>query len=72
MRVRILECRKQPRCHFFISAAIAHEKMNILVSVLNIFFHEVKLNMQDYIYLEFIKFQLGLRINMPVFANCNV
>ena len=35
-------------------------------------FYEGNLNTQDFAYLEFVKNQLGLRRNMPVFAKCNV
>ena len=53
----------------------AYEKINILVSVLNIvffLFYDVNLNTQDFVYLEFVKYQSGLRINVPAFAKCNV
>ena len=55
--------------------AYAHEIIHILVSVLNIIFflfYDVNLNTCDFVYLEFVKDQLGLRRNMPVFAKCNV
>ena len=35
-------------------------------------FCNVNLNTQDFVYLEFVKYQMGLRRNMPVFAKCNV
>ena len=49
--------------------------MNILVSVLNIVFfvfYEVSLNTHGFEYLEFVKYQLGLHRNMPVFTKYNV
>ena len=55
--------------------AYAYEKINTLVSVLNIIFflfYDINLNTQDFVYLEFVRYQLGLRRNMPVFAKCNV
>ena len=60
---------------FLFIAAYGHEKINIPVSVLNtifFLFYGVSLNMQDFIYVEFATFQLGLRRNMPAFAKCNV
>ena len=30
------------------------------------------INTQDFVYLEFVKYRLGLRRNMQVFAKCNV
>ena len=50
--------------------AYAHEKINILVSVLNIIFflfYDDHLNTQDFVYFEFVKYQLGIRRNMSVF-----
>ena len=55
--------------------AYVQEKINSLVSVLNIcffLFYDVNLNTQDLVYLEFVKYQLDLHRNMPVFAKCNV
>ena len=44
----------------------ANEEINILVSALNIIFFlffDVNLNTQDFVHLEFVKYQLGLRRN---------
>ena len=47
----------------------AHEKINILLSVFNIvpfvfFLFDVYLNTQGFVYLEFVKYQLGLHRNV--------
>ena len=50
-------------------------KINILVSVLNIIFflfNDVYLNTQEFVYLDFVKYQLGLGRNMPVFAKSDI
>ena len=55
--------------------AYVHEKMNILLSVLSIFFslfYDCNLNTQCFVYLEFVKYQLGLHRNVQVFVKCNV
>ena len=55
--------------------AYVHEKMNILLSVLSIFvflFYECNQNTQCFVYLEFVKYQLGLHRSMQVFAKYNV
>ena len=60
---------------FCFIVAYAHEQKKIPVSVFNIIFflfYDVNMNTQDFVYLEFVKYQLGLRRNMPVFAKCNV
>ena len=47
----------------------------VLVSVLKIIFflfYDVNLTTQDFVYLKFVKYQMGLRRNMPGFAKCNV
>ena len=65
---------EKPQCHFGFSA-YAHERINILFSLLSFFFflfYELNLYNQGFVYLEFVKYQLGLRRNMPVFAKCNV
>ena len=64
-----------PVSFFGFIVAYAHEKINILVFVLNIIFflfYDVNLNTQDFLYLEIVKYQLGLRRNMSVFSKCNV
>ena len=55
--------------------AYAHEKINILLFVLIIFaffFYDFNWNTQDFLCLEFVKYQLGLHRNVLVFAKCNV
>ena len=55
--------------------AYAHEKINILFSVLSVFFlsfYDFKLNIQGLVYLEIVKYQLGLQRNVQGFAKCNV
>ena len=55
---------------FCFVVAYAHEKINFLASILYIIFflfYDVNLNTQDFVYLEIVKYQLGLRKNMPVF-----
>ena len=55
--------------------AYVHKKINILLSVLSIFFflfYDFNLNTQDFVYLEFVMYQLGLHRNLQVFAKCNV
>ena len=55
--------------------AHGHEKINILLSVLSIFFlsfYDFHLNTQGFVYLEIVKYQLGLRRNVQVFTKCNV
>ena len=49
--------------------AYVHTKMKVLLSGL-IIFYDFNLNKQ--IYLEFVKYQLGLHRNVQVFAKCNV
>ena len=47
----------------------------VLVSVLKIIFflfYDVNLTTQDFVYLKFVKYQMGLRRNMPGLAKCNV
>ena len=47
--------------------AYVHEKINILPSVLNIFFfscYDLNLNTEGLVYLEFVKYQLCLHRNM--------
>ena len=47
--------------------AYVHEEMNILLSVLTIFsffFIIVTINTQSFVYLEFVKYQLGLHRNV--------
>ena len=51
-----------------------HTKINILLSVLSIFlfpFYDFNLNTHGCIYLEFVKYQLGLHRNVQTFAKCN-
>ena len=53
---------------------ILHEKINILLSVLSFFsffFYDFNLNIQCFVYLEIVKYQLGLHRNVRVFAKCN-
>ena len=55
--------------------AYMHTKINILLSILSIFFLFFiifVLDTQGFVYLEFVKYKLGLHRNMQVFANCNV
>ena len=52
-----------------------HEKINLLIYFFNIIcfiFYDVNLNTQDFVFLEFVKYQLGLRRNRSVFAKCNI
>ena len=59
----------------FLIFAYAHERINILVSAMNIIFfrvYDVDLNTQNCVLLELVKYQLSLRRNMPVFAKYNV
>ena len=56
-------------------SAYMHGKMNILLSVLSIFLslvYDCNLNTQRFVYLEFVKYQLGFHRNVQVFAKCNV
>ena len=51
--------------------AYAYEKINILLSVLSRFFflsYDFNMITQGFVYLEFIKYQLGLHRNEHVFA----
>ena len=53
--------------------AYVHEKINILLSVLSIFsfiFYELNLNIHGFVYLEFVKYQLGFHRNVQIFAKC--
>ena len=58
----------------------ADEKINILLSVLSMFFllllllllYDFNLNTQGFVYLEFVKYQRGIHRNVQVFAKCNV
>ena len=58
--------------------AYVHEEINILLSVLSIFpsFYDFNLNTKGLVsllvYLEFVKFLLGLHRNVQVFAQWNV
>ena len=57
--------------------AYAHEKINILLSVLSIcyflvYFYDFNLNTQGFVHLELVKYQLGIHRNVHVFATCNV
>ena len=56
--------------------AYVHEKINILLSVLSkfvsFFDYDFILNTQGFLYLECVKYQLGLQRNVQVFAKCNV
>ena len=55
--------------------AYAHEKINNLLSVLSIFFllfYVFNLNTQCFVFLEFIKYQVGLHRNVQIFAKGNV
>ena len=74
-RVLSLKCGKQPGVTNDIMCAYAHEKINILLSVLSILtfiFYDFNLNTKDFVYLKFVKYQLGLHRNVQVFAKCNV
>ena len=85
-RIRSVECwrkkKKQkkkkhsPSVTFCFIVADAHEKINILVSGLNISFflcNDVNLNTQDlFMHLEFVMYQLGLLRNMPDFTIRNI
>ena len=54
--------------------AYAVEKMNILVSVLNLIvflFYDINLNAYDFVYLEFVTYKLGLWRSMQVLAKRN-
>ena len=51
------------------------KKKNILLSGLSIFsffFYDFNLNTQGFVYLEIVKYQLGLHRNVQVFVKCNV
>ena len=51
------------------------KKINILLSVFSIvsfFFYDFNLNTQGFVYLEFVKYQLGLHRNVQGFAKCSV
>ena len=55
--------------------AYMHTKINILLSVLSIFFlsfYDFNLNTQGFVYFECVKYQLSLHRNVHVFAKCNV
>ena len=55
--------------------ACVHTKLNILLSVLSIFFfllYDFNLNTQGFVYLKIVKYQLILHRNVQVFAKCNV
>ena len=55
-----------------------HEKIDILFSVFSIsvscsfFYYGFHLNTLVFVYLEFVKYQLGLQRSVQVFAKCNV
>ena len=56
--------------------AYVNMKINILLSVLSIFFflsfYDFNQNTQGFVNSEFVKFQLGLHTNVQGFAKCNV
>ena len=55
--------------------AYAHENINIRFlfgAFFLSFFYEFNLNTQGFVYLEFVKYQLGLYRNVQVFVKCNV
>ena len=55
-----------------LSCAYAHEKINFLLSVLSIFslsFYDFNLNTQGFVYLDFVKYTLGLHTNMQVLTS---
>ena len=51
-----------------ITFAYEHEKINNLLPV----FYDLSLNTEGFVYLEFVKYQLGLHRNMQAFAKCNI
>ena len=71
-----LKCRKQYRdVTNDVMFAYVRTKTNILLSALSIFFLSffiilINLNTQGFVYLEFVKYQLGLHRNVQVFAQC--
>ena len=72
----IFRMQKPASVSLFASQFYMHmEKKNILISVLNVIFflfYDVNLNTQVFVSLECVKYQLGLRRNMPVFTKYNV
>ena len=55
-------------------ATYAHKKIYILLSILNIvffLFYDINLHRQNFVYLEFVKYQLSRRRSMQVFAKFN-
>ena len=38
----------------------------------SLFFYDFKLNIQGFVYIEFVKYQLGLHRNVHVIAKCNI
>ena len=44
----------------------------LYLGYLSSFQNNLFLNTQDIVYLEYVKYQLGLGRNIPVFAKCNV
>ena len=55
--------------------AYVQMKVNILLSVLSIFFflfYDFNLHTQGFAYFKFVKYQLGLHRNVHIFSKCNV
>ena len=69
-RVRSLECRKQLQCHFLLHSCICTWENKRSGSCFE--HYCLPFLWQVLACLEFVKYQLGLRWNIPVFARCNV
>ena len=71
-----LKCGKQqPMYNNNVMFAYVHQETNILLSVLSIFFflfYDFNLNTHGFVYVENVKYHLGLHRNVQVFAKYSV